>query len=116
MPVVNGGSCGAPMRAIDTNVLVRLIVRDDPEQVARAEAFVEPWSTIGSPCRMRTSSDERTRRSQARERSDSPIAWSSRSPARRDTFRWARSTGRCRASTAPVACDTDASGRLPWQV
>ena len=29
------------MRAIDTNVLVRLIVRDDPRQVAAAEAFVE---------------------------------------------------------------------------
>ena len=30
------------MRALDTDVLVRLIVRDDPDQVARAEAFVEP--------------------------------------------------------------------------
>ncbi len=28
------------MRAIDTNVLVRLITRDDPEQPARAEDFV----------------------------------------------------------------------------
>ena len=28
------------MRAIDTNVLVRLIVRDEPEQVRSAEAFV----------------------------------------------------------------------------
>ena len=28
------------MRAVDTNVVVRLIVRDDPEQVDRAEAFV----------------------------------------------------------------------------
>jgi predicted nucleic-acid-binding protein len=28
------------MRAIDTNVLVRLITRDDPKQVAMAEAFV----------------------------------------------------------------------------
>lgn len=28
------------MRAIDTNVLVRLATRDDPKQVARAEAFV----------------------------------------------------------------------------
>jgi predicted nucleic-acid-binding protein len=27
------------MRAIDTNAVVRLIVRDDPEQVRRAEAF-----------------------------------------------------------------------------
>ncbi len=28
------------MRAVDTNVLVRLIVRDEPRQVAAAEAFV----------------------------------------------------------------------------
>lgn len=28
------------MRAIDTNVLVRLITRDDPRQVSAAEAFV----------------------------------------------------------------------------
>jgi predicted nucleic-acid-binding protein len=29
------------MRALDTNLLVRLIARDDAEQVARAEHFVE---------------------------------------------------------------------------
>jgi len=29
------------MRAVDTNVLVRLLTRDDPRQVAAAEAFVE---------------------------------------------------------------------------
>jgi predicted nucleic-acid-binding protein len=28
------------MRAVDTNVLVRLVTRDDPAQVAAAEAFV----------------------------------------------------------------------------
>ena len=28
------------MRAVDTNVLVRLVTRDDPKQVAVAEAFV----------------------------------------------------------------------------
>jgi predicted nucleic-acid-binding protein len=28
------------MRAVDTNVLVRLITRDDPKQAAEAEAFV----------------------------------------------------------------------------
>ena len=37
------------MRAVDTNVLVRLIVRDDPEQVARAEAFVEHGTWISLP-------------------------------------------------------------------
>jgi len=30
------------MRAVDTNVLVRLVTRDDTRQVAVAEAFVEP--------------------------------------------------------------------------
>lgn len=29
------------MRAVDTNVLVRLLTRDDPAQAAKAEAFVE---------------------------------------------------------------------------
>ena len=29
------------MRAVDTNVLVRLVTRDDPRQVAAAERFVE---------------------------------------------------------------------------
>ena len=28
------------MRAVDTNVLVRLVVRDDPEQVRAAESFI----------------------------------------------------------------------------
>ena len=35
-----GPGRGASMRAVDTNVLVRLIVRDDPAQVEKAEAFV----------------------------------------------------------------------------
>ena len=34
------------MRALDTNVLVWLIVRDDPHQVARAEAFVESGAWV----------------------------------------------------------------------
>ena len=34
------------MRALDTNVLIRLIVRDDPDQVARAEAFVETGARV----------------------------------------------------------------------
>ncbi|MGQ0696969.1 MAG: PIN domain-containing protein [Panacagrimonas sp.] len=29
------------MRAVDTNILVRLLTRDDPAQVLKAEAFVE---------------------------------------------------------------------------
>lgn len=34
------------MRAVDTNVLVRLITRDDPKQVAAAEAFVESGAWV----------------------------------------------------------------------
>jgi len=36
------------MRAIDTNVLVRLITRDDPRQAASADAFVEngAWVSV----------------------------------------------------------------------
>jgi len=34
------------MRAVDTNVLVRLVARDDPKQVAAAEAFVQPGAWI----------------------------------------------------------------------
>lgn len=34
------------MRAVDTNVLVRLLIRDDPAQVAAAEAFVEPGAWV----------------------------------------------------------------------
>jgi len=34
------------MRAVDTNVLVRLIVRDDPEQVRVAEVFTASGSWV----------------------------------------------------------------------
>ena len=34
------------MRAVDTNVLVRLITRDDPRQVTAAEAFVAPGAWV----------------------------------------------------------------------
>jgi len=34
------------MRVVDTNVLVRLIVRDDPEQVRIAEAFAMPGAWV----------------------------------------------------------------------
>lgn len=34
------------MRAVDTNVLVRLITRDDPKQVAAAEACVEKGAWV----------------------------------------------------------------------
>ncbi|MBI4247435.1 MAG: type II toxin-antitoxin system VapC family toxin [Candidatus Rokubacteria bacterium] len=35
------------MRAVDTNVLVRLITRDDARQVAIAESFVAPGAWVG---------------------------------------------------------------------
>lgn len=34
------------MRAVDTNVLVRLVTRDDVKQVAAAEAFVAPGAWV----------------------------------------------------------------------
>jgi len=34
------------MRAVDTSVLVRLLTRDDPAQVAAAEAFVQPGAWV----------------------------------------------------------------------
>jgi predicted nucleic-acid-binding protein len=34
------------MRAVDTNLLVRLLARDDMAQVAAAEAFVEPGAWV----------------------------------------------------------------------
>ena len=34
------------MHAVDTNVLVRLIARDDPKQVGAAEAFVEKGAWV----------------------------------------------------------------------
>jgi predicted nucleic-acid-binding protein len=34
------------MRAVDTNVLVRLLARDDPKQLAAAEAFVQTSAWI----------------------------------------------------------------------
>ncbi|MCX6877417.1 MAG: type II toxin-antitoxin system VapC family toxin [Verrucomicrobia bacterium] len=34
------------MRAIDTNVLVRLLARDDPAQLASAEAFVQAGAWV----------------------------------------------------------------------
>lgn len=42
------------MRAVDTNVLVRLLVRDEPDQVARAEAFVEHGAWISLPVLVET--------------------------------------------------------------
>ena len=41
-----GPGCGASMRAIDTNVLVRLIIRDEPAQVGKAESFVYECSSL----------------------------------------------------------------------
>lgn len=43
------------MRAVDTNILVRLLTRDDPKQVAAAEAFVEQGAWVSLPVLTETS-------------------------------------------------------------
>ena len=42
------------MRAVDTNVLLRLIVRDDADQLARAEAFVAQGAWVSLPVLVET--------------------------------------------------------------
>ena len=42
------------MRAVDTNVLIRLVTRDDPRQVAAAEAFVERGAWVSHLVLMET--------------------------------------------------------------
>ena len=42
------------MRAVDTNVLLRLVVRDDADQVARAEAFVAQGAWVSLPVLLET--------------------------------------------------------------
>ncbi len=42
------------MRAVDTNVLLRLIVRDDADQAARAEAFVAQGAWVSLPVLVET--------------------------------------------------------------
>jgi predicted nucleic-acid-binding protein len=42
------------MRAVDTNVLVRLLVRDDPKQLAAAQAFVKPGAWVSHLVLMET--------------------------------------------------------------
>lgn len=42
------------MRAVDTNVLVRLLARDDPRQLAAAEAFVQEGAWISHLVLMET--------------------------------------------------------------
>jgi predicted nucleic-acid-binding protein len=37
------------MRAVDTNVLVRLIARDDPRQTRAADAFIEKGAWVSLP-------------------------------------------------------------------
>ena len=43
-----GVRCGSAMRAIDTNVLVRIIIRDDARQTTAADRFVErgAWVSV----------------------------------------------------------------------
>ena len=50
----SGATCGLVMRAVDTNVLVRLMVRDDAEQLAAAEGFVQAGAWISHLVLMET--------------------------------------------------------------
>jgi predicted nucleic-acid-binding protein len=43
---VSGGERESVMRAVDTNVLVRLVTRDDARQVASADRFVEQGAWV----------------------------------------------------------------------
>jgi len=42
------------MRAVDTNVLIRLIVRDDPRQVSAADVFVGHGAWVSLPALLET--------------------------------------------------------------
>jgi predicted nucleic-acid-binding protein len=44
--MVSAGTYGSVMRAVDTNVIVRLITGDDARQTAIAEAFVEKGAWV----------------------------------------------------------------------
>ena len=49
-----GNTSANGMRAVDTNVLVRLLVRDDPAQLAAAEAFVAKGAWVSQLVLMET--------------------------------------------------------------
>ncbi|MEE8057330.1 MAG: type II toxin-antitoxin system VapC family toxin [Pseudomonadales bacterium] len=38
------------MRGIDTNVLVRYLVQDDPKQSKKASKFIDEYCTLDAPC------------------------------------------------------------------
>lgn len=40
------------MKGLDTNVIVRYLVEDDPHQVARAVAYIDTHCTADNPCRV----------------------------------------------------------------
>lgn len=40
------------MRGLDTNVILRFVLRDDASQAALADAYIERWCTAVSPCRI----------------------------------------------------------------
>jgi predicted nucleic-acid-binding protein len=44
--MASGDTSGGAVRAVDTNVLVRLITRDDPRQAAAADRFVEQGAWV----------------------------------------------------------------------
>lgn len=68
------------MIALDTNLLVRLLVLDDPRQVAQVKELLRESAETGEPCFI---SDPVSRASSARNCSSSRIAKSARKPWRR---------------------------------
>lgn len=41
---------GRVLKGIDTNVLVRYLVQDDPKQAKKATSFIEGYCTVDEPC------------------------------------------------------------------
>ncbi len=95
------------MRAIDTNVLVRLIVRDDPEQVGRAEAFVEHGAWISLPVLAETVRVLTSVYGVGRGRIGTVVSMLMEHDRLALQDESVRSTGRCRAWMAPIGCDAD---------
>ncbi len=87
------------MRAVDTNVLVRIVTRDDEKQVESADAFIERGAWVSHLVLAEaiwvlrsTFGLDHARIATVIEMLDSPIASSSKSRVKLDTSRWVHST------------------------